>query len=147
MGGRGVYIPGQVADIDVAPILIFAIGSLGVYGFIIGGRASDSKYSLLGAKRTCAQLVSYEVALALSVLGVVMMAGTLSLTEIVATQGDALWYGSAVRRPARVPARRQRGDRARALRPPRRPSRAMAGYHTEYGGMRFGLFSMGETST
>jgi len=79
----GVYIPGQVADLDIALILIFAIGSLGVYGFIIGGWASDSKYALLGSMRTCAQLVSYEVSLALSVLGVVIMAESLSLTDIV----------------------------------------------------------------
>ena len=82
----GVYIPGQVADLDIALILIFAVGSIGVYGFIIGGWASDSKYALLGSMRTCAQLVSYEVSLALSVLGVVIMAETLSLTEIVAAQ-------------------------------------------------------------
>ena len=82
----GVYIPGQVADVDIALILIFAVGSVGVYGFIIGGWASDSKYALLGSMRTCAQLVSYEVSLALSVLGVVLMAGSLSLTEIVAAQ-------------------------------------------------------------
>src|SRR4029079_19393985 len=77
---EGVYIHGQVADLDIALILIFAIGSLGVYGFILGGWSSDSKYALLGSMRTCAQLVSYEVSLALSVLGVVLMAGTLSLT-------------------------------------------------------------------
>ena len=79
----GVYIPGQVADLDIALILIFAIGSIGVYGFILGGWSSDSKYALLGSMRTCAQLVSYEVSLALSVLGIVLMAGTLSLTGIV----------------------------------------------------------------
>ena len=56
--------------IPIALILIFAIGSVGIYGFIVGGWASDSKYALLGAMRTCAQLVSYEVSLALSVLGV-----------------------------------------------------------------------------
>ena len=88
----GVYIPGQVADVDIALILVFAIGSVGVYGFIIGGWASDSKYALLGSMRTCAQLVSYEVSLALSVLGVVLMAGSLSLTEIVAAQEGPVWY-------------------------------------------------------
>src|SRR5262245_35550742 len=88
----GVYVPGQVADIKISLILIFAIGSIGVYGFILGGWASDSKYALLGSMRTCAQLVSYEVSLALSVLGVVLMAGTLSLTEIVAAQNDTWWY-------------------------------------------------------
>ena len=56
----GVYVPGQVADVDIALILIFAVGSVGIYGFIVGGWASDSKYALLGSMRTCAQLVSYE---------------------------------------------------------------------------------------
>ena len=78
----------QVADVPIALILIFAIGSIGIYGFIVGGWASDSKYALLGSMRTCAQLVSYEVSLALSVLGVVIMAQSLSLTEIVAAQDD-----------------------------------------------------------
>ena len=68
----GVDVEGQVADVPIALILIFAIGSIGAYGFIVGGWASDSKYALLGAMRTCAQLVSYEVSLALSVLGVVL---------------------------------------------------------------------------
>ena len=76
----------------IALILIFAIGSLGIYGFIVGGWASDSKYALLGSMRTCAQLVSYEVSLALSVLGVVMMAQSLSLVEIVAAQDGTCWY-------------------------------------------------------
>ena len=76
----------------ISLILIFALGAIGVYGFIIGGWASDSKYSLLGSMRTCAQLVSYEVALALSVLGVVLMAGSLSLTEIVEEQQGTVWY-------------------------------------------------------
>src|SRR5829696_5856234 len=68
----GQTITGQVLDVPIALIFIFALGSIGVYGFIVGGWASDSKYSLLGSMRTCAQLVSYEVSLALSVLGVVI---------------------------------------------------------------------------
>src|SRR3989442_1670700 len=77
------YVAGTVADVPIALILVFALGSIGIYGFIVGGWASDSKYSLLGSMRTCAQLVSYEVSLALSVLGVVLTAHSLSLTEIV----------------------------------------------------------------
>jgi NADH-quinone oxidoreductase subunit H len=141
----GVYIPGQVADIDIALILIFAIGSLGVYGFIIGGWASDSKYSLLGAMRTCAQLVSYEVSLALSVLGVVIMAGSLSLTEIVARQDDALWY--AVPQFVGLLVFLLAGTAETARAPfdlPEAEQELVAGYHTEYGGMRFGLFTMSE---
>ena len=141
----GVYIPGQVADIDIALILIFAIGSLGVYGFIIGGWASESKYSLLGAMRTCAQLVSYEVSLALSVLGVVIMAGSLSLTEIVAQQDDALWY--AVPQFVGLLVFLLAGTAETARAPfdlPEAEQELVAGYHTEYGGMRFGLFTMSE---
>jgi NADH-quinone oxidoreductase subunit H len=141
----GVYVPGQVADIDIALILIFAIGSIGIYGFIVGGWSSDSKYALLGSMRTCAQLVSYEVALAISVLGVVIMAKSLSLTEIVAAQADTAWYcipqfvGLAVFLLAGT------AETARApFDLPEAEQELVAGYHTEYGGMRFGLYSMSE---
>src|SRR5436309_13358935 len=63
------HVDGQIANVSIALILVFALGSIGIYGFIIGGWASDSKFSLLGSMRTCAQLVSYEVSLSLSVLG------------------------------------------------------------------------------
>jgi NADH-quinone oxidoreductase subunit H len=141
----GYQVNGYVADLPIALVLIFAIGSLGVYGFIIGGWASDSKYSLLGAMRTCAQLVSYEVALALSVLGVVMMAKSLSLVDIVAAQGTDVWYiipqfvGFGIFLPAGT------AETARApFDLPEAEQELVAGYHTEYGGMRFGLFSMSE---
>jgi NADH-quinone oxidoreductase subunit H len=141
----GVYVPGQVVDVDIALVLIFAIGSIGAYGFIVGGWASDSKYALLGAMRTCAQLVSYEVALALSVLGVVIMAGSLSLTEIVAAQADSAWYvlpqfvGFVVFLLAGT------AETSRApFDLPEAEQELVAGYHTEYGGMRFGLYSMSE---
>ena len=141
----GVYIPGQVADLDIALILIFAIGSIGVYGFILGGWSSDSKYALLGSMRTCAQLVSYEVSLALSVLGVVIMAGTLSLTEIVAAQDDTWWY--AVPQFVGLVVFLLAGTAETARAPfdlPEAEQELVAGYHTEYGGMRFGLYSMSE---
>jgi NADH-quinone oxidoreductase subunit H len=141
----GYQVNGYVADLPIALILIFAIGSLGIYGFIIGGWASDSKYSLLGAMRTCAQLVSYEVSLALSVLGVVMMAKSLSLVDIVAAQGVDVWYvipqflGFAIFLLAGT------AETARApFDLPEAEQELVAGYHTEYGGMRFGLFSMSE---
>jgi NADH-quinone oxidoreductase subunit H len=141
----GVYVPGQVADLDIGLVLIFAIGSLGVYGFIVGGWASDSKYSLLGSMRTCAQLVSYEVSLALSVLGVIIMAESLSLTEIVAAQEDALWY--AVPQAVGLLVFLFAGTAETARAPfdlPEAEQELVAGYHTEYGGMRFGLFTMSE---
>jgi NADH-quinone oxidoreductase subunit H len=141
----GVYVPGQVADLNIALVLIFAIGSIGVYGFILGGWSSDSKYALLGSMRTCAQLVSYEVALALSVLGVVLMAGTLSLTGIVAAQADSLWY--AVPQFVGLIVFLLAGTAETARAPfdlPEAEQELVAGYHTEYGGMRFGLYSMSE---
>lgn len=141
----GVYIPGQVADIDIALILIFAIGSIGIYGFIIGGWSSDSKYALLGSMRTCAQLVSYEVALAISVLGVVIMAKSLSLTTIVEAQADTAWYVVPQFVGFLVFLLAGTAETARApFDLPEAEQELVAGYHTEYGGMRFGLFSMSE---
>jgi NADH-quinone oxidoreductase subunit H len=141
----GYEIAGVVADVPISLILIFALGSIGIYGFIVGGWASESKYSLLGSMRTCAQLVSYEVSLALSVLGVVLMAQTLSLTEIVQRQNGELWYvvpqfvGFLCFLIAGI---------AETNRPPfdlpEAETELVAGYHTEYSGMRFGLFSMAE---
>src|SRR3989440_4167034 len=85
------HVNGAVANVPISLILIFALGSLGIYGFIVGGWASESKYSLLGSMRTCAQMVSYEVSLALAVLGVVLMAHSLSLQQIVGKQQRTLW--------------------------------------------------------
>ncbi|HYZ19558.1 MAG TPA: NADH-quinone oxidoreductase subunit NuoH [Gaiellaceae bacterium] len=141
----GYDISGEVANIPISLILIFALGSLGIYGFIVGGWASDSKYSLLGSMRTCAQLVSYEVALALSVLGVVIMAGSLNLVEIVEQQSDSVWY--AVPQVVGLLVFFFAGI-AETNRPPfdlpEAETELVAGYHTEYSGMRFGLFSMAE---
>ena len=86
------HVNGEIADVPISLILIFALGSLGIYGFIIGGWASDSKFALLGSMRTCAQLVSYEVSLALSVLGVVLMGQSLALTDIVTKQEATFWF-------------------------------------------------------
>jgi len=131
--------------VPIALILVFALGSIGVYGFIIGGWASDSKYSLLGSMRTCAQLVSYEVSIALAVLGVVMMGQSLSLVDIVAKQGATIWFvvpqlvGFAVFMVAGV------AETNRApFDLPEAETELVAGYHTEYSGMRWGLFQMAE---
>jgi NADH-quinone oxidoreductase subunit H len=138
-------ITGEVVNVPISLIFIFALGSLGVYGFIIGGWASDSKYALLGSMRTCAQLVSYEVSLALSVLGVVLMTGSLSLTDIVAKQQDTIWF--AVPQFIGLLVFFAAGT-AETNRPPfdlpEADTELVAGYHTEYSGMRFGLFSMAE---
>jgi NADH-quinone oxidoreductase subunit H len=142
---HGYTISGEVANVPISLILIFALGSLGIYGFIVGGWASDSKYSLLGSMRTCAQLVSYEVALALSVLGVVLMAGSLSLVDIVNAQHNTWWYAApqfvglviffiaGIAETNRAP-----------FDLPEAEQELVAGYHTEYGGMRWGLFQTAE---
>jgi NADH-quinone oxidoreductase subunit H len=142
---HGYDVSGEVANLSISLILIFALGSLGIYGFIVGGWASDSKFSLLGAMRTCAQLVSYEVALALSVLGVVLMAGSLSLVDIVDQQQDGWWYAApqfvgliiffiaGIAETNRAP-----------FDLPEAEQELVAGYHTEYSGMRWGLFQTAE---
>jgi NADH:ubiquinone oxidoreductase subunit H len=80
------------ADLDVAVLLMLAFSSLGAYGLILGGWASGNKYSLLGAARNAAQLVSYEVALGLSIIGVIIMSQSLSLVDIVNAQAEGVWY-------------------------------------------------------
>jgi NADH-quinone oxidoreductase subunit H len=139
------HVNGVVANVPISLILIFALGSVGIYGFIVGGWASESKYSLLGSMRTCAQLVSYEVSLALSVLGVVITAGSLSLVDIVHNQAHSLWYvvpqavGFIVFFIAGI------AETSRApFDLPEAEQELVAGYHTEYSGMRWGLFQMAE---
>jgi NADH-quinone oxidoreductase subunit H len=142
---EGYTINGAVAPVPIGLIVIFALGSIGVYGFIVGGWASDSKFSLLGSMRTCAQLVSYEVSLSLSVIGVIMLARSLDLSAIVGKQIDTIWFVvpqlvgflvffvAAVAETARSPFDLTEAD-----------SEIVAGYHTEYSGMRWGLFQMAE---
>jgi NADH-quinone oxidoreductase subunit H len=139
------HVNGEVLDVPIALILVFALGSIGVYGFIVGGWASESKYSLLGSMRTCAQLVSYEVSLALSVLGVILMGQSLQLTHIVSKQEATLWFFipqavgfliffvGGIAESARAPFDLPEAD-----------TELVAGYHTEYSGMRWGLFQMAE---
>jgi NADH-quinone oxidoreductase subunit H len=140
----GYQVDGWIIDVPISLILLFALGSLGIYGFIVGGWASESKFPLLGSMRTCAQMVSYEVALALSVLGVVMMAGSLSLVDIVHKQQDTIWFVipqlvgflffiAGIAETNRAP-----------FDLPEAETELVAGYHTEYSGMRYGLFANAE---
>ena len=141
----GYDVTGRVVDVPISLILVFALGAIGIYAFIVGGWASESKYSLLGAMRTCAQLVSYEVSLGLSVLGVVIMGQSLSLVEIVEKQDETMWFVvpqfigfltffvSGVAETNRPP-----------FDLPEAEQELVAGYHTEYSGMRFGLFQTAE---
>jgi NADH-quinone oxidoreductase subunit H len=131
-------------DVPIGILWAFAFGALAFYGLMLGGWASGSKYSFLGAMRAAAQLISYEVALGLSLLGVVFTAGSLSLTEIVQGQGD-IWYvvpqfvGFCIFLVAAF---------AETNRPPfdlpEADAEIVAGYNTEFGGMRFGSFFMAE---
>jgi NADH-quinone oxidoreductase subunit H len=139
------HVNGEVANVPIGLILVFALGSIGIYGFIVGGWASESKYSLLGSMRTCAQLVSYEVSLSLSVLGVVLMGQSLSLVDIVDKQGATIWFFipqfvglvcflfAGIAETSRAPFDLPEAD-----------TELVAGYHTEYGGMRWGLFQTAE---
>jgi NADH-quinone oxidoreductase subunit H len=142
---NGWFIQGEVANVSIGLLLIFALGSVGIYGFIIGGWASESKFSILGAMRTCAQLVSYEVSLALSVLGVVILGRSLNLPEIVHRQaelmpfaapqfvGMIIFFLGGIAETSRAP-----------FDLPEAEQELVAGYHTEYSGMRWGLFQMAE---
>jgi NADH-quinone oxidoreductase subunit H len=142
---RDYQIDGYIANVSISLMLLFALGSVGIYGFIVGGWASESKYSLLGSMRTCAQLVSYEVSLALSVLGIVLMAQSLSLVDIVAGQDGAWWYvvPQAVGFIVFLIAGTAETNRA-PFDLPEAETELVAGYHTEYSGMRWGLFQMAE---
>jgi NADH-quinone oxidoreductase subunit H len=142
---NGWHINGAVAVVPIGLLLIFALGSVGIYGFIVGGWASESKFSILGTMRTCAQLVSYEVSLALSVLGVVILGRSLNLVDIVHRQGEFLpfaapqfvgmiiFFLAGLAETSRAPFDLPEAD-----------TELVAGYHTEYSGMRWGLFQTSE---
>jgi len=142
---NGWQVNGEVANVSVGLLLIFALGSIGVYGFIVGGWSSESKYSILGSMRTCAQLVSYEVSLALSVLGVVILGRSLSLPDIIHRQAELIPFAAPqfVGLLVFVLAGVAETNRA-PFDLPEAESELVAGYHTEYSGMRWGLFQMSE---
>jgi NADH-quinone oxidoreductase subunit H len=135
---------GVIGDTNIGLLYIFAVGSLGVYGAILGGWASNNKYSLLGGLRLCAQMVSYELALGLSVIGVIMMAGSLSTVSIVAAQktvpfivyqpiGFLIFMIAAMAECGRTPFDLIECE-----------NELVAGYQTEYSSMKWGMFMMGE---
>lgn len=144
-----------VSNFNVGLLYIFALTGLGVYGIVIAGWASNSKYSLMGGLRSSAQMISYELALSLSVVAVLIPAGTLDLVKIVEMQGGA-WFGiipkwnvlalfpagliafvvyliSAIAETNRVP-----------FDLPEAETELVAGFHTEYSALKFALFFMGE---
>jgi len=141
----------QVTDLSVGLLFIFAITSLGVYGIALGGWASNSKYPLMGAMRSSAQMISYELSLTLSVVGVLMIANTLSLNQLVLSQRNT-WLGflprwnifvqpvaflvyvvSAIAETNRLPF-----DLAES------EQELVAGWHTEYSSLKFAMFMLAE---
>jgi NADH-quinone oxidoreductase subunit H len=139
-GGFGLY----GIDVSIGVLYFLAFGSLAFYGLMLGGWSSGSKYSFLGAMRSAAQLISYEVALGFSLLGVVMTAGSLSLVDIVEAQ-DGMWF--AVPQFVGLCIFLVAGF-AETNRPPfdlpEGETELVGGYNTEFGGMRFGSFFMAE---
>jgi NADH-quinone oxidoreductase subunit H len=139
-GNLGLY----GIDVPIGLLYFFAFGSLGFYGLVLGGWASGSKYSFLGAMRAAAQLISYEVALGLSLIGVAMTAGSLSIVDIVESQ-DNMWYvvpqfvgfliflAAGFAETSRAPFDLPESD-----------AELVSGYNTEFSGMRFGSFFMAE---
>ena len=139
------FAPGiSVADLDIGLLFFLGMSSMGVYSVVLGGWSSNNKYSLLGGLRASAQMLSYEVFMGLSLMGVVMISGSLNLRQIVEAQ-RGLWFCipqflgllifviASLAETRRVPFDLPESD-----------SELVAGYHTEYSGMKFGMFYVGE---
>jgi NADH-quinone oxidoreductase subunit H len=140
----GQTIPLQITDLNVGLLFILAVTSLGVYGVALAGWSSNSKFPLFGGLRSSAQLISYELTLGLAVVGVVMIAGSLSLREIVEQQrglwnifkqpiGFLLYFTAAIAETNRTP-----------FDLPEAESELVGGYHTEYSSFKFAMFFMAE---
>ncbi|TMI78607.1 MAG: NADH-quinone oxidoreductase subunit NuoH [Bacillati bacterium ANGP1] len=141
----GREVPLVVADPNAGILLVLAASSIGVYGIILGGWASDSKYSLLGGLRSSAQVISYELTLGLAVLAVVMMAHSLSLVEIVRAQQSHPWF--VVTQPVAFILFLVAGLAETNRAPfdlPEAEQELIGGYQTEYGGFAFAMFYLGE---
>ncbi|HEX9014633.1 MAG TPA: NADH-quinone oxidoreductase subunit NuoH [Chloroflexota bacterium] len=134
----------QVVDLNIGLLFFLGMSSLGVYSVVLGGWSSNSKYSLLGALRASAQMLSYEVFMGLSLLGIVAIAGTFSLKGIVEAQrgvwfvvpqflGFVVFAIAGIAETRRLPFDLPESD-----------SELLAGFHTEYSGMKFGMFFVGE---
>jgi NADH-quinone oxidoreductase subunit H len=134
----------QVADLNIGLLFFMALSSIAVYGVALGGWASNSKYALLGSIRGLAQLISYELSMGLSLVPIVMLSRSFRLSDIVNAQADipfivfqplafAIFFISIVAECKRVP-----------FDLPEAEGELVAGFHTEYSGMRFGLFFVGE---
>ena len=141
----GLRIPMQIADVDNGILIILAFTSIGVDGVALAGWSSNNKYSLMGGLRSSAQMISYELAMGISIVGVLMSAGSLRLTDIVAYQAEHGWnifwqlpgflifLTAAFAETNRLP-----------FDLPEAETELVGGYHTEYSGMRFSMFYMAE---
>jgi NADH-quinone oxidoreductase subunit H len=139
------FAPGiEIVDLNIGLLFFLAMSSMTSYSVVLAGWASDSKYSLLGGLRASAQMLSYEVFMGLSLMGVVMLAGTFNLREIVEAQrgmwfcvpqflGLVIFLVAGVAETHRLP-----------FDLPEAESELVAGYHSEYSGMKFGMFFVGE---
>ena len=134
----------EIADLNIGLLFVLAMSSMGVYSIVLGGWSSDNKYALLGGLRASAQMISYEVFMGLSLMGVVLMAGSFSLRDIVLAQrhvwfvvpqflGFILFLIAGVAETRRLP-----------FDLPEAESELVAGFHSEYSGMKFGMFFVGE---
>jgi NADH-quinone oxidoreductase subunit H len=150
---RGVQIPLQITDVNIGLLIVLGITSLGVYGVALSGWSSNSKYSLLGGLRAGAQMVSYEIALGLSLVGVLILAGTFSLRGIVEAQSGHFfvfipnWFlfrgGQVVAFFIYLTAAYAETNRI-PFDLPEAETELVAGYHTEYSAMKFAMFFMAE---
>ncbi|HSE38350.1 MAG TPA: NADH-quinone oxidoreductase subunit NuoH [Blastocatellia bacterium] len=137
-----------IANVNIGLLFILAVSSVGVLGLVLAGWGSNSKYSLLGALRSSAQMVSYEIGMGLSIIGALMFARTLSMSGIIdAQRADGLWYLFVQPLGFLVYAVSALGETNRApFDLPEAESELVAGYHTEYSGFRWALFFMAEYS-
>jgi NADH-quinone oxidoreductase subunit H len=142
---NGVSYPLQITDINIGILYVFGVVSIGVYGIMIGGWASNNKFSLLGALRASAQMISYEIAMGLSIIALVMMTGTISLQEIAAQQSG--WHWNIIYQPlgflifitcAFAECNRTPFDL------PECETELVGGYHTEYSSMKLGFYLFAE---
>jgi NADH-quinone oxidoreductase subunit H len=145
----------QITDIDVGVLYVFGITSLGVYGIVLAGWASNNKYSLLGGLRSSAQMISYELSMSLSVVGVLILVGSLRLSEIVQAQTGFAWWLGVVPVPNWFVFSQPLGfiifftcalaETNRApFDLPEAETELVAGFHSEYSSMKFAMFFMAE---